>query len=171
MPAFLTRMPAGIPGEVNRAQQASIEPIAVTPQGTTGAPTAFGIPMVIDQTAGNVGNARMVAAGDTLASIYGLLVRPFPAFSSQDALGTSTPPTQGPVDLLRRGYMSVKLSGATAAVKGGLVYIWTAAAGGGHIVGGFEAANPTTNGFAFTGATFMGPADANGNVEISFGLL
>lgn len=164
MVAYLTRMPAGIPGEVNRGFSSMIEPIGVTPFGTSGAPTAFGIPVVIDATSGNIGNARAVTAGDTAA--YGLLVRPYPAFSSQDALGTSTPPKEGPVDVLRFGYMTVKLAGSTAAVKGGVVYVWAAASSGSHVQGGFESTNPTTNGFAIPGV-FMGPADANGNVEIS----
>jgi hypothetical protein len=159
-------MPAGIPGEVTRgAANAVIEPQVVTPFGTTGAPTAYGVPMVVDATGGNVGNMRTMAAGDTTA--YGLLVRPFPTVSSQDVLGTSTPPANGACDILKSGYMTVLLSGSTAAIKGGPVYIWTATASGSHIVGGFEATNPSSSGIAFTGAYFMGPADASNNVEIA----
>lgn len=171
MVSFLTRMPAGIPGEINRGWAAIVEPAAITPAGTVGAPTAYGIPLVVDQTAGNVGNVRAVAAGDAAGVIYGLLARPFPTQSpiwGSDPIGQAVPPTQGSCDVLRMGYMTVLLSGSTAAVKGNQVYIWTAAASGSHITGGFESSNPGGSGILLTGGLFMGPADANGNVEICF---
>lgn len=168
MVSYLYRMPAGIPGEPNRAQQFTIEPGSVTPFGTAGAPAAYGVPMVIDATSGNIGNYRTLKSGDT--KVDGLLVRPYPTQSSQDPLGTSTPPASGQIDIMKRGYMTVLLSGSGAAAKGAPVYVWTAAASGTHIVGGFEATDPSTSGFAVTGAYFMGPADANGNVEIAFNI-
>jgi hypothetical protein len=169
MVSYVYRMPAGIPGTVNRiGANATIETMNVTPFGTTGAPTAYGVPLVIDATTGNVGNARILTSGDT--AVYGILAREFPTQSSQDGLGTSTPPLSGLISVLKRGYMMVLLSGTTAAVKGGQVYVWTAAASGSHIVGGFEAASPGGSGFALTGCYFMGPADANGNTEIAFNI-
>jgi hypothetical protein len=172
MAAFLYGLPSGIPGTVNRAFAAIIEAQSVTPSGTTGAPVAYGVPMVPDTASGNVGNMRTIASGD--AYVYGVLARPFPVQSPNwpvDPLGTSAPLTAlgGPCDILVFGYISVLLSGSTAAAKGGQVYIWTAAASGTHIVGGFEATNPSSNGFAMSNAMFMGPADANGNVEIRIG--
>lgn len=165
MVAYLLRAPAGIAGDINRGFACTIEPIAITPLGTTGHPNQFGIPMVIDAT---THQARMVAAGDAAADVYGLLVRPYVAFSSQDPLGTSTPPTEGPVDVLRMGYMSVRLRGDNAAVKGAVVAVWTAASATTHVTGTFEAGAPGGNGFALTGlARFMGPADPDGNTEIS----
>jgi hypothetical protein len=170
MTAFLTRMPAGIVGEVNRVWAATIEAQVITPAGTTGAPTGYGVPMVVDATAGNVGNMRTLQAADT--HVYGILARPYPTQSSawpQDGFGGGSPPgLQGPCDILREGYISVLLSGSTAAVKGGQVYVWTAAPSGTHITGGWEAANPGGSGFAVDGCTFMGPADASGFTEISF---
>jgi hypothetical protein len=167
MVAYLTRMPAGIPGEPNRGFTNVIKPEALTPLGTTGHPTAYGIPVVIDQTAGNVGRIRQMAVADAVAAVYGILVRPFPGNSSTDALGVSTPPNEGSCDVMRFGYVEVLLSGNTPAVKGGQVYVWNVAATGTHIVGGFEATDPTTSGFALPGARFQGPADASGNTEIS----
>jgi hypothetical protein len=172
---FLLRMPAGIPGECTRGWGNSIiETQVITPTGTTGAPTAYGVPMVVDNTAGNIGNMRTMVAGDTPAVggllPYGVLIRPFPTQSAswpQDTLGTSTPPTQGPCDILKSGYCTVLLSGTTAAAKGGQVYIWTAVASGAHIQGGFEATNPSGSGILYIGAYFMGAADASGNVEIA----
>jgi hypothetical protein len=173
MVAYLFRMPAGIPGESTRGWQSTIEPNIVTPLGTTGAPTAYGVPMMVDQTAGNVGNMRTLVAGDTFVQgivPYGVLVRAFPTGGSQDPLGTSTPPSSGTIDIMRRGYVNVLLSGTQAAVKGGQVYIWTAAASGAHITGGWEAASPGGSGIAVVGSVFMGPADAGGITEIAFNL-
>ena len=173
---FLLRMPAGIPGECTRGWGNSIiETQVITPSGTTGAPTAYGVALVVDNTSGNVGNMRVCGSqsGDTAAVgvvPYGVLVRPFPTQSPNwptDGLGTSTPPTSGPCDVLKSGYVSVILSGSTASAKGGQVYIWTAAASGAHIVGGFEAASPGGSGITWNGAYFMGPADANALVEIA----
>lgn len=171
MVAYTFRMPAGIPGEPNRSQSLTIEPASITPTGTTGAPTAYGIPVVIDNTGGNVGNVRSLAAGDQAGGvIYGILIRPYPTQSSQDPLGTSTPPTQGQCDVLKRGYVTVKLNTGTA-VKGGPVAIWTAATAAPHVQGGFEQnASIGTNGFVLANAYFMGPADSNGNVEIAYNL-
>jgi len=159
-------MPAGIAGDVNRAQHHTVETQIITPSGTTGHPTAFGIPVLIDSSTHQI---RMVAATDT-AGVYGLLVRPYPAISSTDGLGTGTPAASGPCDVMRRGYMAVKVYGTTAAAKGGIVYVWANTATGVHIQGGLEAADPGTagSGFVLSGATWMGPADANGLSEISF---
>jgi hypothetical protein len=165
-------MPAGIPGEPNRGWANIIEPIGVTPQGTTGAPTAYGVPVIVDQTGGNVGNARTIATGDTNATVYGILVRPYPTqspvWSPDPAIGAAVPPPVGAVDVMRSGYVSILLSGSSAAVKGMPVYIWKSAATGTHIQGGFESTDPTTDGFVLVGAQFMGPADANGNTEIAY---
>ena len=168
MVAFQYRMPAGIPGDINRAEIATVETAVITPNGTTGAPAAYGIGGAIDATTGNF---RVVAAGDTFAAnFYGFLARPFPTGNSQDALGTSTPPASGICDVMRRGYMTVLLGGSTAAVKGGQVYIWTAASSGAHVQGQVEASDPGGSGFALTGSYFMGPADSNGNVEIALNI-
>lgn len=165
MNAFTFRMPGGIPGDINRAQQATVEAANVTPFGTTGAPPAYGLGVLIDATTGNV---RIPAAGD--AALYGVLARPFPTGASQDALGVSTPPTKGIVDVLKRGYMTVLLSGATAPKKAGAVYCRIQNAGAGQFVGGFEAAADGGNTILIAGAYFMGPADANGNTEIAFNI-
>lgn len=174
MTAFTYRMPAGIPGEVNRIWSAIIETQMVTPSGTTGAPTNYGVPMVIDATTGNVGNMRTILASDEAGGYilnqvpYGVLVRPFPTGGSQDPLGTSTPPASGPVDILKSGYINVLLSGSAAAAKGGLVYIWAAASAGTHVLGGWEAAATVGSTIAVTGAYFTGAADASGQIEIAF---
>jgi hypothetical protein len=169
MVAYLFRMPAGIAGDVNRAQPATVITEVITPFGSTGAPNAYGIPVVLDVTTHQV---RMLAAADTIAMVYGLLARPFPTqgvVGMTDPVGGGLPPTEGACNVMVRGYMSVKLSGSTAAVKGQPAYAWTAAASGSHIVGGFESTNPGASGIALS-ATFRGPADANGITEVAFNI-
>jgi hypothetical protein len=167
MVSYLYRMPTGLAGDVSRTNGATIEPVTLTAFGTTGSPAGYGIPVAIDTT---TGNARTITSADTF--IFGLLVREYPTNAGQDALGVQTlAPVLGQAgSVLRRGYMTVKLSGSTAAVKGQPVYVWTAAASGSHIVGGFESTNPGGSGFALPNTTFEGPADASGIVEIAYNL-
>jgi hypothetical protein len=167
MVAFTFRMPAGIPGDINRVVAAIVEPQVITPTGTTGAPTAYGTPVVIDNTGGNVGNVRALTTTDT--TVYGLLARPFPTTASQSALGTSVPPTTGACDVMVRGYMSVLLSGTTAAAKGGAVYVWVQASNtsGNHVQGGWEAAT-STGSILIANSYWMGPADTNNITEVAF---
>ncbi len=169
-------MPAGIAGDINRAAVGmTVEAQVVTPVGTTGAPTTYGVPVLVDTAAGNIGNMRIIASGDTTyTAIYGLLARPYPTQSPNwpnDATGPGTPPTSGIVDILKRGYMTVLLSGATAAAKGGTVYIYIGASATNHpVIGGIEAAT-STNAIALpAGCYFMGPADANSITEIAFNI-
>src|ERR1700748_543833 len=122
MVAYAFRMPAGIPGDVNRIASATIETQVVS-SAAGEAPTAFVLRVVISSPSGQVGNVRVMTSGDT-GQPYGFLVRPYPTQSSQDPLNVSTPPTSGLVDILKRGYMSVQLQGPTAAIKGGIPYIF-----------------------------------------------
>lgn len=163
---FAFRMPAGIPGTLSRsAAQSTVDTVNVTPFGITGAPPAYGLGGLIDAVTGNF---RIPAAGDT--AITGVLVRPFPTNNSQDGLGTSTPPTKGLVDRLLRGYVNVLLSGATAPVKDGAVWVRIQNPSAGKFVGGFEAAADGGNTVVVVGARFTGPADASGNTEILFNI-
>lgn len=171
--AFTYRMPAGIPGDINRAWAATVEPNILN----TATPfLTFGLPGLIDTTTGLF---RPVAAADTAALTYGLLVRSFPvgqqtasSYSGQQLLTDSTvPPASGPCDVLKRGYMTIHLYGATAAKAAGLVFIRTQNAGAGQIVGGIEAAADGGNTIVMpAGYYFRGPADASGNVEIAWNL-
>lgn len=165
MVAYLYRMPTGIAGEVTRFASAVIEPQEMTPVGIAGHPTAYGIPVAFSAVSGYEGMIRSLLAETSV--VYGLLVRPFPTAAGTDGLGVATPPDEGAADVLRSGYMTVLLSGSTNAVKGGTVYIWHAAATGTHILGGYEAADPSTDGFALN-ATFMSDAAPGAVVEIAF---
>lgn len=171
MVAYLYRMPAGIAGDVSRAGVGvTIEPQTIAHAGQPGSPTKFGIPVSIDATSKLI---RGVVAADTQSApgVYGFLVRAYPTGAAQDGLGVATPVvTQGAAcDVMRRGYMTVKCNFGTPA-KGGQVYVWKAADSGQHIQGGIEATDPSTSGFAIPGCLFTGPADADGNVEISYNI-
>jgi len=134
--AFLDRMPSGIPGDLSRKEGAIVEAMNYD---ATNPPAAFGQFVVIDGTSHN---ARKVLAGDAGSAIYGILLRPFPISNTNttDGLGTSTPNTTYPADVCKKGYVSVLLQNSTAPVKGGQVYVRTAATSGNLVQGGIEAA-------------------------------
>lgn len=159
--AILYRMPSGIPGDLSRASVATVESIPLS----SGAPFAgFGLFGKIVS-----GTFQPIGAGDAASAVYGALVRPYPTGGSQDPLGTSTPPTTGIANVLRRGYMTVKNNAGTPTL-GGQVYVRVAAASGSKVIGGIEAAADSTNTIAIAGATFTNAGDANGNVEIAFNI-
>lgn len=157
--AFMYRMPAGIPGDVTRPSNSTIEPAVLD---ANKAFAAFGVP-------GKIVAEKFVPveAGDDAAAIYGILVRPYPTTASQDGLGVSTPAKAGIGDVLRRGYMSVLLRAGTSA-KGGAVHIRIGAPTPEKPLGGIEATADGANTIVLPSATFMGVADASGNVEISY---
>ena len=167
--AFPYRMGAGFQGELNRSIFSSVvEPCLID---TTNPPAYYGCAVVVNTSANSVRN--MLSSDTGLTTIYGIAMRPFPtqqASSSnnwgQIALGTSVaPPTSGVLDIVRDGYVFVKLNAGTATKKGP-VYIWVAASTGSHVQGGFEASATGGSTIALTNAWFNGPADANGIVEV-----
>lgn len=169
--AFLFRMGAGNPGDVNRTHPASIEGAL---QHATTPVKGYGHAAVIDTTTQTV---RSVASGDTaITDVYGFAVRPYPTQSSggsaygAESLGSATPPG-GPIDILRAGYIMGQLpAGAAAAKKGGQVFIWVAADSGAHKQGGVEVAASAGNTAALSKATFNGTQDSNGVVEIAYNI-
>lgn len=163
MVAFTYAMPAGIAGTVNRAHDATVVAEIID---AAAPPTQYGTAVVMDAATGTV---RAPTATDLGPAMYGLYVRPYPTQSSQDPLGTSTPPPTGKANVLKRGFMSVLLRGATAAAKGAPVEVWIGAAGGGQIPGGITAVSGA-NSVALPNAYFMGPADAGGFTEVAYNL-
>jgi len=174
MTALMYRMNAGIPGEVSRFQTYGCT-ISPERQHNTTPLTQYG--QVAIMAAANAG-VRPATAGDVTDDMeWGFLVRPFPGAdigvgfpAGVVDFGAGTPFTKGIVDIMRRGFMTIKLGGATAAAKGGVGYLWTAASAAPHVQGQLEAAAVTTNGFVMNRVRFMGPADASGNTEISYNL-
>jgi hypothetical protein len=170
MVAYAFRMPAGIPGDVNRIASAHIETQVVS-SAAGEAPTAYGLPVVLSSTSGQVGNVRVMTAADTALQPYGFIVRPYPTQSSQDPLNVSTPPTSGLVDILKRGYMTVQMQGPNAAVKGAVPYIFLGTTNTTHpVLAALEAQTATGAVVMTSNSYFMGPADSNGMVEIAFNL-
>ena len=169
--AFLFRMGAGNPGDVNRSHPASIEGAL---QHATTPVLGFGHACVIDTTTQTV---RRAAAGDTeITDVYGFSVRPYPTQSAAggaygaETLGSATPPA-GPIDVLRAGYIMSKLpSDAAAAKKGGQVFIWVAASSGTHTQGGVEMVASAGNTAALAKATFNGTQDSTGVVEVAYNI-
>jgi len=167
--SYTFSMPAGVPGDVTRHENVVLEPNIIDPAyAGDSAPTVglvYGNPVKLVS-----GLVQAIQSGDAAADVYGFLIRPYPTNSSQDAQGVSTPPTSGLCDVLKFGYFIAKLNGATAAAKGGAVYVRKLNAASGKPIGGIEAAADSSNMVVVANAYFMGPADADGNVEIAFGL-
>jgi hypothetical protein len=172
--AILYRMDSGYAGAVGRVHDATVEAQLISP--TPGqAPTAYGMGVVIDAVTGGI---RVPTAADPAAPTgiaYGLYVRPWP---TQDMgavgnpmsvpRGSATPPSAGITHgVLKRGYMTVLLTGAVAAVKGAPVYVWKAAAAGGQVPGSITADGSTPGNVMLLPGYFMGPADPNGITEVA----
>ena len=163
MAAFLYRMPYGIPGDVTRQSQSTIEPHVYN----SSLPFAgFGL-------FGKIASGKFVpiTTGDAASTVYGLLLRPFPVqgANASDPLGTSVPPTTGIADVLKRGYANVKCNNGTPAL-GGAVYVRVAAPSGAKVIGGIEATADGANTILVAGAQFQGAADATGNCEVAFNI-
>lgn len=167
--AFTYRMGAGFPGDVNRTHPASVLPGLMD----TADPVAmYGFPVLDDATDNTY--RGFTDADDAVTVIDGVLVRPFPTQQTSggmtSTIGAATPPV-GPavIDVLDDGFILTRLSDFAAAspVKGGPVYVWTAASAGNHVLGGFEAvATGGSSTAAIVNARFNGPPDANGVCEI-----
>lgn len=160
MTALTYRMPAGIPGAISRAQQATVDPVVFNASKPFTSYGRFGKTVS--------GAFEPLESGDAAAVITGVLVRPYPTTSSQDGLGTSTPPTSGVGDRLKRGYISAHLSQGAAA-KDAQVYV-RITADTGKLVGDIEAGADSGACVAVVGCFFTGAADASGNVELAFNI-
>lgn len=151
MVAFTNRMPSGFPGRITRSDSLTVETNVID---SAKPPVAFGA--FVKLVAGKV---QPLETGDDAADVYGVLVNAYPTQSSTNGLNAAaTPPALGATDILRRGYISVKLASGSV-VKGDAVHV-DVATGAISNAGGVTVAN----------ATFAGAADANGNVEIAFNI-
>jgi hypothetical protein len=164
-------MPAGFPGSLNRWEHATVEAQQIT---AANPPLSYGQVVVLDAATGTI---RQPTTSDT-AGFYGFNVRAYPTQgfgvpvgSLNDPIGAASPPVIGVVDVMRRGYMLCKLGGATAAVKGAPVNVWTGATGGGQVQGNVTAVAPAAGScVVMPSAYFMSQADANGIVEIGYAI-
>jgi hypothetical protein len=163
MVAYQFRMPSGIDGDINRAQNATVLAEVID---ASAPPTKYG--RFVKLVSGKI---RALASGDDGTQTYGLLARPYPTAASQDGLGVGTPPVSGLCDVMKRGYMTTTLALGTAA-RGGQVYVVTTAGGSVSVGDIVTAASPAGGGtaVAISGAFFMGPADSQGFVEIAYNI-
>lgn len=166
--AFTYRMGAGFPGDVNRTHPASILPGLMDVDEPI---LAYGFPTLLDVSANTY--RAVNATDDAITVIDGVLVRPYPTQQTTGgmsaSIGSATPPVTGVIDVLDDGFIMVQCNNFAAAspVKGGAVYIWTAASAGQHVLGGFEAAATGGSSTAkITNAKFNGPPDVNGVCEL-----
>lgn len=150
--AYLYRCPAGVAGDVTRRESAVISAEILD---TTTTPTVFGSPVTMVS-----GKIQPINADSEV--VYGFLVRPYPSQgTSNEALETATPDDSQIADVMRRGYMTVKCTTGTPS-KNAAVYVnWD------------DGTLQTTQGGnedLIPDCFFTGEGDANGNVEISFGI-
>ncbi len=161
--AYLTRMPVGFVGMVNRQDQALLQPELLDP---TNGPTAYGVPVKMVS-----GKILALAAGATAASIVGFLAKPYPVQETSTPGGTlggpSAPNLALPADIMKRGYMIVKM-GTGTAVKGGQVYVCATTSAPDTV--GDIGDSTIANAVAIANCFFMGAADASGVVEISYNI-
>ena len=111
--SILYRAPSGFAGDLTRATA----PTTVEPN--VGAETiVFGAAVVYD-----AGKVRNVVDTDT--AISGIAVRPFPVqtASVNNSIGTGSYAAGDVVDVLKDGYIAVKVQNTTAPVRGGAVYM------------------------------------------------
>lgn len=156
MPVIHNRMPAGIPGDVTRTAGAVLEPGMVG-----GADIKHGAPVKLVD-----GKFAPLADGDAAADLYGFLARNYPSQGGTGTLVSGVAPAGSNADVLRSGYMAVTLAAGTA-VKGAAVHV-RISPDGAKAVGDIEAGSATGN--VAINAQFMGAADANGAVEISYNI-
>jgi|SRR5882757_1192797 len=164
MTAYLYQSPSGVPGDVTRVDESSVEPaFLITPF-----PSNFGAAMKYA-----TGGVTPFAAADAAAVFCGVLARAVPGISQSSAneVVNTFQPNQSEVNgLMTRGYINVFCNAGTP-VRGALVYIVQTASAG-HPAGAFEADNVTGNNVQLT-ATVVGNVtwatdglDSAGNAEI-----
>ncbi len=162
--AYTTRMPLGIAGAVTRQRDLTIEQVYLDPSNMF---SAYGL-------AGKYSNNKFVplAAGDTVANVVGIFVRPYPIQSQADLayLGVTTAQVG---DKLARGYICVQVGAdASSALKGAPVYVRVAAETESSPLGSLVLTPDATaaNTPQLTVATVFGPGDAAGRVEIAYNI-
>lgn len=169
MTAFTYRMPAGIPGALSRG----VENSTIEPQifDTAVPPTVFGVPVKYVN-----GKVQPIAAADVVATVVqGFLVRPYPAQGvSNEALGAGTPNPADIANVMKRGYMMVKVNASLPAAvpaKGGTVYCRKTDHGAGEYpIGGIESDADAAKCEAVPNCYFTGATDSNGLCEVAYNI-
>ena len=162
--AYLYRMPAGIAGDITRAEHATVKPELMDADYPI---LRYGEPVKMVS-----GKVRPFAVGDDVGDLIGFGVRPYPTQTSvNQGVAAATPSTEQPFDVLRRGFMTVFCQYGSPS-KGGSVYVRVVAADDPTTqpIGGIEAGADDGDCTVLTGAVFEGEVDDYGFVEISYNL-
>lgn len=166
MTAYLKQAPTGVPGDITRPDETTVEPAMLIAVSGVYA-QAFGIPM--KYVTGGI--QQFNGGAEAAAAFAGVLVREVPAmsgsFASDATLDGTVPNPEQVHGLAVRGYINVKCSVGTP-VRGGTVYVRIVAATG-KLVGDFEASSDGGNSVALTAtqATWASDGkDADNNAEL-----
>ena len=166
MPAFTTNQFPNVPGTVTRTSHLRMEPQTLLASGN---PLYYGLPVVVDPASGSITGVGPATTPDLIS---GIIIRPTVTSTASPLGALLVAPLQTlltQVDVLRQGYVAVKLQGAAIPQRNGLVYVRIANPPAGSIVGGFEAASDGANTIALGGDTyFFGTPDNSGSIEIFF---
>lgn len=168
---FLYRMPAGIAGDIQRREEATVEPGLFDASYPC---LAYGIFVKLVS-----GKYRPLVSTGNVNLVVGMLARPYPiqepqgSSAASELNGAGVPNATMAADVLKRGYIAVKVTtgGATAPTsiaKGDQVYVRTTD-GSGKATGDIEAGSITGNS-AVTGCFFTGVADSNGFCEVAYNI-
>lgn len=167
MVSYLYQAPTGVPGDITRVDETSVEPAMLVPVGGTVYPLALGIPM--KYVAGGI--QQFNGGSETAASFAGVLIREAPSISAtgSDVVFTPTAPYSKQVQgLAVRGYVSVLCKFGTPS-RGGVVYVQITA-NNGALVGDFRAdGTDSGNAVALTATQAewaTDGTDANFNAEL-----
>jgi hypothetical protein len=171
---FQFRMGAGFPGDVSRTQSLTSES---NKQHPTTPVLGYGYGVLLDPATASV---RQIVVGDVaLLDIYGIFIRFYPGqsqapgntdFAAQPLGFPIRPLVNQPCDILRRGYIMVRVNGNCR--KGDPVFVWAAADAPPHYQGSFEAAATAGSTIAIAPGhtTFGSGPDAYGNAELAFNI-
>lgn len=144
-------IPRGFAGTITRSDASQIvEAAKVT---ATDTPTVYGNAVKIDAN-----GIHPIVAADVTASVYGILVKPFPT-----AVALAAGSIQS---VLRQGYMLVPTYGSATPAVNGVVYVRTIIGGASEPVGSFSTVADAANTFVLTNAHFTGGKDTDGNAEL-----
>lgn len=147
--SYTLQAPTGVQGDISRADETSVEPAMLIQSGSPLAfAQSFGIPLVYAS-----GGVTQYQTSNVAADFAGVLVRQAPGIAGSIASDASfSPSVPNPVQvqgMAVRGYVNVICQYGTP-VRGGIVYIRTAATSGSRLLGGFEATSDPGNNVALS---------------------
>ncbi len=163
MTAYLYAPPAGVAGDITRADETNVEPAKLVALSSVFV-QRFGEAMRYVS-----GGIQQFTTGLTKADFAGVLIREVPSISGTVTAGLTdnVPNPTAIAGLAVRGYVAVKCTAGTPA-RGGIVYVRIVSASD-RPIGAFEAASDTSNSVALDAAQATWASDgldANGIAEL-----